>query len=185
MIINSTKTFNKFLKYYEQKESENNNFIKRKEILYDTQNNKLMSDQEKLAYCYNYVGCLNDYKGDVSKGLENFQKSLEILFDEYGVGSCSTGAVTNNIGSIFYQMKDTKQALEFHKSSQTIMKNLHLGKTTVMADILYNLGLDYIQIGEYSNALDVLKKATEIYLNLTGEDNLQVAQIFGAIGNCL
>lgn len=138
-----------------------------------------------FAYASNYLGCLESYNGNLQKSLENFQKSLEIFFCDCGVGAVSTGAVTNNIGSIFYEMNDTQQALEFHRSAQTILKNLNIEDTSKMADIYYNLGLDYIQKGEYQNALEVLKKATEIYLKHDGEESLLVSETFGAIGRCL
>lgn len=170
MIINSKKNLKKFLKG---------------SIDPDPDQSYSETVERLSAYANNYLGCLENFKGSLTKSLEYFQKSLEIFFTDCGVGAISTGAVTNNIGSLFYELRDTDQAIEFHRSAQTIMKNLKVDKTVMMGDIYYNLGLDYMQKCEYQGALEVLKKATEIYLRHDGEEQVQVSETFSAIGNCL
>jgi tetratricopeptide (TPR) repeat protein len=173
MIINSKKNLKKFMKG--SKDSSPT----------DPDQSYEESIERLSAYANNYLGCLENFNGNLTKSLEYFQKSLEIFFTDCGVGAVSTGAATNNIGSLFYELRDTDQAIEFHRSAQTIMKNLKVDKTVMMGDIYYNLGLDYMQKCDYQGALEVLKKATEIYLRHDGEEQVQVSETFGAIGNCL
>lgn len=175
LIINSKKNLKKFISGYDELNDQE-----------DSEKADALESMEKIiAYCQNHLGCLESFNGNLHKSLECFQKSLEIFFTNLGVGAISTGAITNNIGSIFYELKDTSQAIEFHRSAQTIMKNFKNDKCVLMGDIYYNLGQDYLQNGDYSASLEFLKKATEIYQKHEGEDKVQVAETFAVIGNCL
>lgn len=140
--------------------------------------------QLKKAHIEIILGVLHQLRGELDISLEFFQKSLEIFFGALGVNSYLTGCVTSNIGSVFYEMGDLNQALEFHRSAETILQNFKEA-TTIRGHLEYNLGIVFLKSGQDQLALESLKKSIETMLRIYGENNLNVAENFTAIGETL
>ena len=130
------------------------------------------------------VGFLKNMQGMLDESHENFQFSLEVFFEAFAVDSEWTGCVTSNIGSVFYELGDYVQALEFLNSAKTILMKLDR-KHSGIPNINYNIGLVNLKNLNMQDALLNLRKAIEAYITNFGEEDLHVADSFEAIGETL
>ena len=134
-----------------------------------------------IEFC---LGFLKNSMGNLDETLAHFQRGLEVFFNVYGVKCELTGCITANIGSVFLEMEDLIQALEFQKSAKIINENLE-NTDHLLTTINYNLGLVHFKMGNYNLSLEICKKSLEESLCLYGENDIRVGDLFNLIADCL
>ncbi len=134
-----------------------------------------------IEFC---LGFLKNSLGNLDETLAHFQKGLEIFFNVYGVKCELTGCITANIGSVFLELEDLIQALEFQKSAKIINENLE-NTDHLLTTINYNLGLVHFKMGNYNLSLEICKKSLEESLCLFGENDVRVGDLFNLIADNL
>ena len=130
------------------------------------------------------LGFLNNVDGNLDATLSHFQKGLETFFNIYGVKCELTGSITANIGNVFLEMDDLIQALEFQKSAKTIIENID-NTDHIQTVVNYNLGLVHFKMGNYNMSLEICKKSLEESLQLYGENDVRVGDLFNLISDNL
>ncbi len=115
---------------------------------------KEISDKHGIANSLNNLGSLNEQKGNISKALECYYKSLKIG-DKIVMPN-----TFNNLGRIYKNQEDFPKALEyFQKSFQKFEEN---GNEIEGCISLNNIGTIYRDQGNYSKALEYFNKSLKI-----------------------
>lgn len=132
------------------------------------------------------LGFLNSLQGKLDMSQEYIQTSLETFFELDGVDSIYTACTTANLGSMFYEIGDYPQSLEFQRSAKKMLKGLKGQECELqLASIYYNIGIIMLKLKKNEAALNNLKTAFQNYVNLIGDDNIYVADTLEAIGESL
>lgn len=96
-------------------------------------------------------------QGNVSKAIEYYQKSLEVLEPE-DFGRFASAHM--NIGTLFNDMKEYDKALEYYQKALALQKEM--GDQSRIALCQYNIGMVYLSKNLPSEAFDLLLSATKI-----------------------
>lgn len=131
------------------------------------------------------LGFLKSFQSKLDMSQEYFQVSLENFFNLDGVGSIFTSCVTSNLSTIFYEIGDYEQSIEFQVSARSMIKRLNKPYEFELASIYYNIGIINLKLKQTEVALEFLKTAFQKYVNILGDDDLHVADTLEAIGQTL
>ena len=83
----------------------------------------------------------------------------------------------NNIGSIYYELKNDQTALEYYLKALDIREKI-LGHGHInTANSYYNLGLTYYYLEDLIKALEYFQKAFVIYQIILGNESQQTESI--------
>lgn len=142
---------------------------------------------DKKAVAAAEIGTLHLYTGEYDKALKQYKNALEI-YKQLG-NKVSTAIILNDIGSIYSKQENIDKALKWHKEALKIVEELENLKKDVIIDyntkityfdqwkffksserdlirgkaaILNNIGIIYIEKGNYTEALKHLEKALQI-----------------------
>ena len=114
--------------------------------------------QVVLAQALNNLGVVYDRRGDISLGLEYYQKALEIqeaIGDKHGMANS-----LNNIGLVFKKRGDIPRALDHYFRSLKLWEEL--GSKNGKSYALNNLGVIYQRQKDIPKALEYYQQALEI-----------------------
>lgn len=132
------------------------------------------SKQEKIEI---YKQLVNTYsKIEIEKALDYARQGLELVNDEY---TKDTGFFYLRMGNFYNAKSEHEKALFYNKKMLEVAKRLQykLG----VAKSYQNIGVTYVKMGNYNQALDNYLKALKIYETLE-EENFIVG-ITGNIGS--
>ncbi|WP_106794261.1 tetratricopeptide repeat protein [Aquimarina sp. Aq78] len=132
------------------------------------------SKQEKIEI---YKQLVNTYsKIDIEKALDYGKQGLELVKDEY---TKDTGFFYLRMGNFYNAKSEHEKALFYNKKMLEVAKKLQyeLG----VAKSYQNIGVTYVKMGDYHQALDNYLKALKIYETL--EEESFVVGITGNIGS--
>ncbi len=118
--------------------------------------------------------------GDYNKGLEYSYRAQKIFRNVQGEDEPSN---LDNIAWGLYYQGDLKGAVENTAKSLEISKKRFGENHYDYAISLANLGVTYMDIGEYSKALSCMIDARRIYEITIGKDNLNYTQILQNLSN--
>lgn len=150
-------------------------------------NNKISSSILDSLYLYvskelEHIGKNYFAERDYEMTLYTYKKQLtwnEIYLDTL---TLNHSILLNNIGSLYHNMGDYKQAEKYTLQALKVCKSLEINNNYVT--ILNNLGLLYTDIGSYKKAENYLLEAIELQTNIFGRDNLDYACLLNNLGNC-
>lgn len=136
--------------------------------------------------------------GDYDKGMNSYQKALEIFtMNDEKVGSDKpyiTGGyefakaqVLANMGTLYLNKGTLDRSMECQQEALAAFRKLFGEKHTNVATACQNIGAILHKKGpeNYDEALRFYKKALKIQEKLSGSDNLEAAQAILAIGKVL
>lgn len=109
-----------------------------------------------LSIAYNNIGIIHSKKKEYNKALDYYERSLAIDIE---LGEKNISINLNNIGSVWYHKGNLIKAIEYYSKVLAIRKEL--GNPMNLAEIYYNLGECYRDIGENYIALTHYKKSLE------------------------
>ena len=73
------------------------------------------------------------------------------------------------------------QALEQAQLGYQFLKDTLSEKDKIFVDLVYDIGFIYAKLGDYSNAVSHYQKSLDLYKNVIGENNTDVAQAYNNI----
>lgn len=143
----------------------------------DTSSAIFKAARSGLARSYNGTGIAYYFKGDYTKALEYYLKSLAISETLNDKTAIAKGLA--NIGVIYYSQGAYSKALEYYFKALKIDEAQ--GREAGIAAALGNIGNVYWNNKDYPNALDYFSKALKI--SEKRGDQLAIARHVGNIGN--
>jgi serine phosphatase RsbU (regulator of sigma subunit) len=145
------------LGYYYQKNNFDSAIYFYRKALYFYEKEKSNEDVGRML---NELGVCNYYKGNLNKALEYYQKSYIYKKDD----DPSKFLTLNNIALVYTKLKQPQEALATYNK---ILKDKLLNKTDSIgqATVLQNIGVLYIELGNYQEAEKYLVKAISVIDN--------------------
>jgi tetratricopeptide (TPR) repeat protein len=134
------------------------------------------STKKYYADALNNLGYIYDTKGDVSKALECYGKSLKIqeeIKNKHGIASS-----LNNIGYVYDNLGNIPVALEYYSKSLKIKEESN--DLNGMANSFNNIGTIYQNQGDANKALEYYNKSLKIQEKIGNTEGVAVA--FNNIG---
>ena len=71
------------------------------------------------------------------------------------------GTATSNLGEAYRMQGDTQRAIDFHKKALTIADEI--ADRSVRGSALHGMGVDYLQLGNPSQALQYLERRWHLH----------------------
>lgn len=133
-------------------------------------------DQHALGMCYLYLGNLARVQGKWQVAFENYAKAVDNLreLDPYEYNRTLYG-----FGYVSFYQGRWNEAIRYHKEAhQAFLKSK---ENYAIAATGHALGHDYVFLGEYKNALDVLQKSLDIFTENQWKGN--AGRVLGDLGN--
>ena len=135
-------------------------------------------NKHHLANCYNLIGMIHYYTGNLTESLKNYNLSLEIYKEiKYSAG---IGIAYNNIVGIYSAQGDKIRAIETCKDALEIGKEL--GDKYQMTWGYNKLGYLYYSMGNYTEALQNQIIALKIWEERGSNDLETGPYIFNQLG---
>jgi len=144
---------------------------------------KQTTDQKEKADIFNHLAYIHSDRGEYSKALEYFEKSLEIYKKTLPANHSSLATSYNNIGNVYDHMGEYSKALEYYEKSLEIKKKTLPSNHSDLAASYNNIGNVYDSIGEYSKALEYYGKSLEIMKKTLPVNHPSLAASYNNIGN--
>jgi tetratricopeptide (TPR) repeat protein len=122
---------------------------------------KSISDSNGIAKCYNLRGIVYGEQGDIDKAKIYFQKSLSLINKDSDLELAAN--LSTNLGIIENIQENKDDAIMHLKNSFIFYKKL--GNQKRMAEVNYNIGMTYLESGEFDSAINVFDEGIEIAKN--------------------
>ncbi|MCG6551667.1 MAG: tetratricopeptide repeat protein [Candidatus Magnetominusculus sp. LBB02] len=144
----------------------------------DLENRLLSQLYKELGSLYLHLGT----KEGLERGMDYYDKALNIDIKIYGDEHQAVADDYNNIGSAWDSMGEYKKALEFYDKSLEIKLKVYGEHHPTVATGYNNIGLAWDSMGDSKKALEFFDKALTIHLKVYGEDHQAVATGYNNIG---
>jgi tetratricopeptide (TPR) repeat protein len=131
------------------------------EELYNVLLEQTSNEDEKALY-YHQLGYLKEDQGDYEKGIDYYEKALEIDQKTLPPNHPLLATSYNNIGKMYRYMGEYSKALSFYEKALEIHQKTLPPNQNDLATSYNNIGKVYYTMGEYSKALSFFEKALEI-----------------------
>lgn len=132
----------------------------------------LGSDHQLTKRLMNELGQCYAQKGQFDKGIQVFQELLENRKTADQNENLFYTKILNNLAYCYSEMGNHDKSIQIYKDIlNTLAENS--SNQLYKAQVLGNLGLDYAEIGDYLNALNMAEKSRAIYENILGEKSKQ------------
>ncbi len=114
---------------------------------------------------------------NVGKGLKYKEDALNMYQALFPGNHPKTAASLNNIGMTYRKLggeKNLRKELNYLENALNMQQALFPGNNSWVASSLYNLGISYQTLGDENKALEYMKQAYSIYLNLFDENHEKI-----------
>lgn len=135
-----------------------------------------LSNPNKLATAYNYMGVCYDTKGDYASALMYYNKSLDIRRQLHD--SLRMAKILHNTGIVYFNLADYPKSLDFHLQSLEIFQ--HFQYNPGIAGALNSIGVVYLSLTDYPKALEYYFRALRLFEQQGDKQN--TANAFTNIG---
>jgi tetratricopeptide (TPR) repeat protein/DNA-binding CsgD family transcriptional regulator len=128
---------------------------------------KNLNDTINLALTYKLIGSVYASEGLIDKMLDNLNESIALysqLNDSDGIYSCYL-----EMGNGYYWAKDYSNSTKYYLLSLSSLEGVNDSQNR-LAGIFNNLGVNHLEQGNYSKALDYFRQSYSIYY---GTNNLR------------
>jgi tetratricopeptide (TPR) repeat protein len=117
-----------------------------------------ISDQKMEAYCFVWLGRVNNALGEKQKALDFYNHSFP-LFKSAG-DKAGTALAFNNIGTVYSSLGSKQKALDSYNQALTIQRELADNDAEMM--ILSNIAGVYEDLGERQKAIDYYQQSLSL-----------------------
>ena len=125
--------------------------------------------KKEIVSANNHIGILYYSLGDLSKTIDYFKRSSELLNDKEDART--KASLLNNLAIVYDEMQQFDKAIEYYRAS--LEQKISLGmEGTNLSSTYSNLGLSYISNKQYDLAREYIWKGYEIDLGLKDSANL-------------
>ncbi len=154
-------------------------------------NSKNTLSEEDLIAIYNNLGITCAFSGKYDEALDYYSRAENLIIN-YNEFADQLAKIYNNKAIIYGYLRSYSLAIEYLEKSIRIYLNQKSNEEDLMASLssaYLNIGIAYLESGDFKSALDYLNKSSEIKLkfNLTGLSlvNLNLAKTYVKTGNPL
>jgi diguanylate cyclase (GGDEF)-like protein len=120
-----------------------------------------LDDARRAARAHNDLGLLYGRAGDYEGALEQLLAGMQLLRD---AGSAELASLHNNIGNVYFELGDARQALDFFRSAHAAFSASQAGLGEAIA--LGNVGRALALLGEHDAALAELERSLHRFESL-------------------
>lgn len=136
--------------------------------------------------CFNIMGQVYYYQSDFVKTKEYFDRYLaEAIIAQDTV---SIASAHNNLGAVYYEMKDYDQALVHDLKGAEI--HLHTKNANGYANSIQNIAIGLMSVNKYEKSLEYLNKAKDLYDAIPNKKGVSevyynLGKLYSMMGNTL
>lgn len=161
-------------------ENENSEaFLNEAYVIYS---NKYGDKHPVIGYITLQISEIYRDKANYPKAISYGKKAIKILRCYYHDEDNNIIEGVKNLSHIYKEAEDINQSIKLLKETiDRIDKNKMIDDLCSLADIIYNLGLCYMETNDYPNARKYLSEALEIYNSNLAEDDLVLNDIIQKI----
>lgn len=128
-----------------------------------------------LIQIYNNMGVAYRQMGNFESSKEQYETSLELIYDLYGEEHREIATTFNNLGSIYYSKGDIGRAAEYFLRSAEMYQSLFGDSHTNVGAALNNVAASYYALENYELAAEYLEKAQRVKEANLGTDHPETA----------
>ena len=139
-------------------------------------------DSTNLEWQSEYGQFLTERLADYDNGMKYLQRFLRQSLLQYGEKDSWTASAYNNIGTLYDYMGEYNLALECHKKSLRIRKEILEDNDPDISYSYNNIAEIYSKLGNNSRALELHEKALELRIKAYGDSSEWVAESYNNIG---
>lgn len=143
----------------------------------------IKTDNPQVGELYSRLGI---YYLEVLKNIEiasNYiHLALKSKVEKYGKTSLEAASMYNNLGNVFFEQNDLKQAIFYYRKALNIKKRLLDPNALEVAYSYNNLGICFFQQSNMPEAVNYILKAMEIMKNYLGEDDVMITTTYMNLG---
>ena len=115
-------------------------------------------------------------------GHDDATEKLYVTLLETALSDFDRAIYLNQLGLVYFQMRECSKALQFYKKALEICQRILLANDTSIGISYCNIGRAYSDIGKYFNALWHLKKSVEILLENPSQNQQKLCGCYANIG---
>lgn len=115
-------------------------------------------DGARRAAVHNEVGLIYGRLGDYEGSIDHLLAGLRLLRE---AGEGEDGSVLNNIGNVYLELRDDRQALGFFRAALEVF--MERGTARQQGIALGNIGRANTRLGEHRAALEALRRSVETF----------------------
>lgn len=136
-------------------------------------------DNELKGDCYNEIASVMYKQGNLKDALESIEQAQKLI-DET---SPKKAEIYNNIGRIYYKMKEFQKSLFYFQLSLSIKEQIYSLNDVEIAVSYNNLGVIYMELGNYERALKYLEISLSIRRERNGDSHPDTATTYNNIAS--
>ncbi|CAF3618325.1 unnamed protein product [Rotaria sp. Silwood1] len=149
-----------------------------------------VEDSVEVSSIYNNLGAMAKDESKYEEALNAYEKSMNINKKILSKIHPHTAMSYNNIAGIYAHMGQTKKAVDYYETAlrilfQRLQIDNHPKTLECITDIINNLGVLFIKIGNHERALCYLNKALEFKQQCLPIVHSSYVMLFYNIGHCL
>ena len=145
------------------------------------QETNLKDDPRTVAMIYNELGYIASQQNLKKKSLKLYKKALSIGHERFPLKDAQLSTFLNNIGGIYFDLKDFDQAEEYYKEALEIDKNVD--NKCNQAIRYHNIGMVYQEKQNFKIALKNFNNSLELKQSKLSPRHPSIAISFRSIGN--
>ncbi|OMJ87656.1 hypothetical protein SteCoe_10582 [Stentor coeruleus] len=143
----------------------------------------IKTDNPQIGELYSRLGI---YYLEVLKNIEiasNYiHLALKSKVEKYGKTSLEAASMYNNLGNVFFEQNDLKQAIFYYRKALNIKKRILDPNALEVAYSYNNLGICFFQQSNMPEAVNYILKAMEIMKSYLGEDDVMITTTYMNLG---
>lgn len=144
--------------------------------------NLLGDNNQETLKTYSFVGHIYYYKKDWYRALSHYDKIINIA-KENGWEKTNIANWYVNIGNVYACLVYYDEALKYYLEASEIIEDLGINDEKFLAQLFYNMAIAYYNIQDFNNALKNCEKSYDLFNNMFGIENLNIADLNLLIGN--
>jgi len=131
--------------------------------------------ERDVAAALEEVANLQVRKENFSAADSLYRQVIEIRTREYGERSMEVAETVNYVATMYYNAENYVSALQNNEKALSIYRNLHPPKSTALLPYLGNTGQAHYALGNYDQAIDILREVLSITQQHFGSNHLLTA----------
>lgn len=125
-------------------------------------NESILQDKWIRGTYFYYMGLVNSKLYDYETSLLNYLKSLNIIKENIKDSINAIGLITCDIGNVYYNKGNYKEALEYYQISKELLLNQDKINRSKLSIITNNIGSIYFRMGDNNTAIKYYKDAIKM-----------------------
>ena len=131
----------------------------------------------------NNIGKLYDQKGDINQAVKLYKEALDNLLKNFDENHFNYGYYLNDYASALLKKGENEKAISLFKKNISIFEKNSRSEVEDYYKAKFYLAQAYNNIGDYSNALPLLKNASKKIKNILGANHILYGRILESLSD--